>query len=405
MNEGDKGEVMVKKYVFRDIDLSVLNLDSAFQEAKKKNITGFLKITYWSREDYVLFFEGTPFKVITVHADGRRLSYGVEKFRVEGSQGTASFVETSLDDIVGFQILKRDPQRDGASIFFPYGSLVHEPTSLNYLDVNKEVLMAQNNGLDGYIAIYTRESLLGMVVFAQGNPVKIVGGNGTFGKNALEYINTFMTPAKSYMSVYNVDTELLPFMYSLLPNNLRRVESTFNIYQEAQEYVNSSKRSAIVMLEGGGIYRYDFFFNGQHVDRLVKDKGLLIADEEEKHRLSIKIENMPESNIAVYEVIIETHPSPIEVEFASQEPAEQQVGGKKIETQDIEKVKDIFVKELGPVGKILWNRVLEELALQETEMNSMQMKLLLERLQKEMPDESAKEEFISRVKSALGDII
>ncbi len=396
---------MVKKFVFRDVDLGVLNLNSAFQEAKKKEITGFLKITYWSREDYVLFMEGIPFKVVTVHADGRRLSYGVEKFRVEGDQGTATLVETSLDDLVSFQALKRDPYRDGACIFFPYGSMVQEPILMSYLDVNKGILTAQKSHLDGYIAIYTRESLLGMVIFSQGSPVAVCGGNSTFGKEALEYINTFATPSKSYISVYSVDAEILPFMYSLKPGNLKKLDVHFTIYKEAKDRIERSKISGVVILEGGGIYRYDLFFRGHHVARLIKDKGMLVAGEEDKNRLSVKIENMPESSISLYEVNLTTSPSPIEVSIATHTESVEESGGASIDSEAVGKIKDIFVKELGPVGKVLWGRILDELALNEEGMNSAQAKALLERLQKEIPDEDAREEFLSRVKEALGDII
>ena len=314
-------------------------------------------------------------------------------------------VETSLDDLVSFQTLKRYPQRDGACIFFPYGSMIQEPVLMSYLDVNKEMIMAQKSHLDGYIAIYTRESLLGIVVFSQGSPVAVFGGNGTVGKEAIEYINNFATPSKSYISVYSVDTELMPFVYSLKPSNVKRLDVHFTLYKEAQERIEGSRISGIVMLEGGGIYRYDLFFRGHHVARLVKDKGFLVTGEEDKNRLSVKIENMPESSITLYELNVTTSPSPIEIGFATQAEKAQEAGGVSIDSEAVGKIKDIFVKELGPVGKVLWGRILEELALNESGMNSMQVKVLLERLQEEMPEDSAKEEFLSRVKEALGDII
>ncbi len=67
-------------------------------------------------------------------------------------------------------------------------------------------------------------------------------------------------------------------------------------------------------------------------------------------------------------------------------------------------VRSAFIRELGPVGKLIWEKALEELGFKESSMNLNQMRILLERIKKEFPEEESRRSFLSNVKKVLPDI-
>ncbi len=395
---------MLKRTVFRELDVNVLNLENVLREVNRRELTGFLRVVYWDKDDFLLFSGGLPFKAVTVRSDGRRISYEPQNFRLEPRDGNATLVETSLDDLVAFQEYRHSPERDGALVFFPYGTVVQEPVSVGFLDINRQFLLAQRSHLYGYMALFTEENLIGLVIFHGGLPVAVVGGNGTFGESAVDYINSTLVPAESRMSMYSLEPELLTFLYSLRPGGVSRVDSVFMTYQEAESYVVSEGRSAVVLMESEGIYRYDLFFQGQHVERVVKDRGFPVTDEEEKGRLSLKVENIPGRKISLYEIRLIDKVSPLEVVFESTAVASE-TSDLRVPQELVDQVKSAFVEEMGPLGRLLWDRTLESMGFRETSLNRKQMRLLVDRLRKEIPEEEAGRRFARKIKEFLPDII
>ncbi len=394
---------MLRRTVFRGLDVNVLNLDNILREVSRRELTGYLRVVYWDKDDFLLFSGGLPFRAVTIRSDGRRLFHEVQAFRIEQRDGSATLVETSLDELVAFQEYRHSPDRDGALIFFPYGTVVQEPVSVSFLDLNRQFLLAQRSHLNGYMALYTEESLIGMVIFQGGIPVAVVGADGSFGESAVEYINSNLIPTESRMSMYAVEAELVPFLCSLRVANLSRVDSIFMTYQEAQEHVSSDRMSALILTESEGIYRYDFFFKGQHVERLLKDKGFLVA-EEERERVSLKVENLPERKIHLYRVEMVEKLSPMEVVFEGTSAAAPATDN-YIPSEVVEQVKAIFVEEMGPLGRLIWERTLEVMGFREATLNGKQMKLLTERLKREIPEEEVARRFARKIKDTLPDII
>ncbi|GEM_PF-1925781 len=398
---------MIKRVLFRDLDVSVLNLNKVLDEARRKDTTGFLKVVYWSKDDYLLFYEGKPYKALSFSPDGIRRVHPPEEFRIESKEGVASFFETTIDDLVGIIEYRHDVEKDGALVFFPFGTPIQEPVSVSFLDINKEFLLAQRSHLDGYVALFTEESLFGIVVFQGGFPVAVFGGDGSFRDRAVNYINANLIPAKSFMSMYTLEPEVLSFFYSLHSDNVRRIEEGFKTYKEAQEAVSKDKRDAIVVVEGEGIHRYDLFFKGYLVESLIKDRGIFVEDLQEKEKLSRKVENLPGRSIRLYDVSLIEKPQPLEIVLHGVE-VEENSAVEEVRTIPIDKVSEIksaFIKGIGPLGKLLWEKRLEELRFKESAMTESQLKILIEKLKREIPEESAARDFLDKVRNILPDII
>ncbi|RLJ70265.1 hypothetical protein BCF55_0531 [Hydrogenivirga caldilitoris] len=395
---------MVKRVLFKDLDINVMNINKVYEEVRKKEITGFLRVVYWSKDDYLLFNKGAPYKVVTFGADGSRSLSKAENFAIESKEGTASLVETTIDDLVGIIEYRHNIQQDGSLVFFPYGLLIQEPVSISFLDINKEFLLAQRSHLDGYVALYTEETLFGIVIFQGGFPVAVFGGDGSFGDRAVTYINANLIPAKSFMSMYTLEPELLSFAYSMHSDNVRKTERNFRTYEEAEKFVAEEKRNAVIVIEGEGIHRYDMFFRGQHIDRLVKEKGLFVNDEVERGRLATKVENLPDRSIWVYDISLIEKPQPIEVVI---EGVEEEVvtSDSEVPLDKVMEVKSAFIKEIGPLGKLIWEKTLNEFGFKESSMTINHIKIVVDKLKREIPEDEAAREFLRRVESILPDII
>jgi len=378
---------MLKKAVFRGLDVNVLNLENVLREVSRRELTGYLRVVYWDRDDFLLFSGGLPFRAITIRSDGRRITYEPQNFKLEHRDGSAALVETTLDDLVAFQEYRHFPERDGALVFFPYGTVVQEPVPVGFIDINRQFLLAQRSHLYGYMALFTEENLIGMVIFHGGLPVAVV-----------------LVPAESRMSMYSVEPEFLSFLYSLRPGSVSRVDSVFMTYQEAEGYVISGGRSAVVLMESEGIYRYDLFFQGQHVERVVRDRGFPVTDEEEKGRLSLKVENIPGRKIRLYEIELLDKVSPMEVVFEST-VTETSAPDLRVPQELVDLLKSTFVEEMGPLGRLLWDRTLESMGFRETSLNKKQIRLLIDKLRKEIPEEEAGRRFVRKIKEFLPDII
>ncbi len=393
---------MLKRILFRDLDINVINLQNILDDAKRRGVTGFLRIVYWDSEDYLVFVEGEPRRSVALSIDGKRLIGDPGSFSIKGKEGTATLVETTMDDLVGFLEYKHYPDREGSLVFFPYGTLTQEPVSLNFLDLNKGIALAERSHLTGYVALYTEEDLIGMVVFSGGQPVGVFGGNGSYGDEAVAYINVNLTPSRSYISMYAVEPEILNFLVSMHRGNVHPSDTVFMTYQEAEDFVTGNKKDALVMVESEGIFRYDLFFRGQKVERILKEKGFLVYDEDARKRISVKVENMPERKIKLYEITLVEKISPVEVSFeiAATETTEDEVPPEVVDT-----VRSEFIKKVGPVGRILWTRILTEMGFKEGSLTKAQLKTLIPRLRDEIPEEDMRREFLEKIREVSPDMI
>ena len=393
---------MLKRILFRDLDINVINLQNILDDAKRRGVTGFLRIVYWDSEDYLVFVEGEPRRSVALSIDGKRLIGDPGSFSIKGKEGTATLVETTMDDLVGFLEYKHYPDREGSLVFFPYGTLTQEPVSLNFLDLNKGIALAERSHLTGYVALYTEEDLIGMVVFSGGQPVGVFGGNGSYGDEAVAYINVNLTPSRSYISMYAVEPEILNFLVSMHRGNVHPSDTVFMTYQEAEDFVTGNKKDALVMVESEGIFRYDLFFRGQKVERILKEKGFLVYDEDARKRISVKVENMPERKIKLYEITLVEKISPVEVSFeiAATETTEDEVPPEVVDT-----VRSEFIKKVGPVGRVLWTRILTEMGFKEGSLTKAQLKTLIPRLRDEIPEEDMRREFLEKIREVSPDMI
>ncbi len=392
---------MLKRYIFKGLDTSVISLTNVLEEVNRKSLTGFLKVTYWTGDDYLLFSDGEPYKAISFKMDGSKLIKEPGAFSIQ-QEGSATLAETTLDDLTAILETKQDLQTEKAWVFFPYGLPIHEPTLISFLDLEKELTLVKRSHLDGYMAFHSRETLMGMVLFERGHAIAAMARDGSLGETAIRYISSEAIPSKTFVSVYTLEPEIVNFMYSLQSAGVRTVNLDIESYDEVRTTISEESKNAVVLIESEGICRYDLFFEGQLIHRLVKDKGLFVH-EDEIDKLSIKVENLPNRSIKVFEVKLVTPPKPMDIPLEISVEAKE--SSEVVSPEKVHLLKELFLKEIGPIGKIVWDRVLKDLGLSEERINSSKLKVFLERLKSEFPERELGESFTRKAKDLVSYVL
>jgi hypothetical protein len=68
----------------------------------------------------------------------------------------------------------------------------------------------------------------------------------------------------------------------------------------------------------------------------------------------------------------------------------------------VQKIKELFIDEIGPVGPLLWNRILRDIGLEEALIPKDMVEKLLKRLASEIPEGKHSDAFLSKVRRLVG---
>ncbi len=376
---------MIKRYIFKELDLKLLNLDKVLGEIRNKKFTGFLKIDYWDRSEILTFHEGNGLKLVKIFTDGKASLEEFKNFRIENSEGSSSLMEADIEDISSLHCFALNTSSLHCLSIFPYGTPFHDTVPVEFVNIKNELRLIREAGLYGYMAFFTPYELLGFIVLQNGEPVEIIKE-----KN----IKSLLHIKDAYISIYSLEPELVQFLYSM--KNAKLINEKFKDFKEVKEYVESEKMDAIVHTVAGNIHRYDFFFRGLKVSEIVRYSGILISEDEEREALSSKVENIPEKNIHLYSINIITDVKRVNVEELFTEKGEREIS-----PENLNEIKIEFIKYLGPVGKILWDKILKEMGIDEGVLYESDIRRLVDRLEREIPEEDLKKEFKERVKEKL----
>jgi hypothetical protein len=64
----------------------------------------------------------------------------------------------------------------------------------------------------------------------------------------------------------------------------------------------------------------------------------------------------------------------------------------------VRRLKEFFIEEIGPIGSLLWNRILKSNGLDEAKLSEDDFEKLVNILRDEIPDEKHKDKFIEKVR-------
>ena len=382
---------MLKTYLIKDTDIALIDLKKLLDDARLRKLTGFLHVSYWDRDDFLLLHQGKPVRSVAFHQDGRTVFGDPNGFGFVSQWGTVTLAETGLDDLVGLQEAGLYVLKERGINLFPCGTPVQSDIPMTYLDIDRVFLLAKKSHVDGYAAFYTPTGLIGTVVFQGGEPVGAVGPRGSKDTSGIKGIASSVIPPKSFVTLYTLESDLIPFFLSICRGGVR--------YLETEEVPEDF--SGVVVTGARGTYRYDLFFRGAGVGTLFKERGVFIWDEGRKREISDKIDGLPGKERLVFEVDLNVELKPLEF---SPDELKAKEETQEVPAESVDRIKALFVREMGPVGRIIWEKILEEFHLKEGSMTLRQLSLLVDRLKEEFPEEEAKREFIVKVREIVPNL-
>ncbi len=358
---------MQKKVLYRNLELGVINLGGLLKDLRSKEFTGYIKNRGWNYEDYVAFWEGSPIRVISVGEDGSREELKLSDYIWIDRGKTIDVVET---DPLTLANLFRDSfsvEDSRALILAGFGEEITEPIRFSLFNLENAVASFKRGHFTGYILWTNPTEIIGMCLFYDGSPIALNVGK-TWDMEAQSIIAS-KVGGNTYVHIYALDPEIV-----LIANSLRIGvgKQTFFSIKEVDTGVYEETDS------WGGMY--SFIYRGQSVvSYRVKDGEVDVVNPDF------------EGSVSVWSMELITTPTPIEISL-SRDSVEV------IPSEVAQRIKEMFVDEIGPVGPILWNRILSDLGLDESHIPKNMVDKLLNKLASEIPEGKHSEAFLSKVR-------
>ncbi|MEZ0360988.1 MAG: hypothetical protein ABWK04_03685 [Hydrogenobacter sp.] len=383
---------MQRVALYKDLSLETINLEKLFGEVVEKKISGYFQISYWNSDDYLLFADGEFLWGVSISRDGARREIDMGTYRAKNEPGKVSFYEVPLVNLLIFKHhIKTPPDPYN---FASYGYEFLTCVKFSHIDKNKLMEQIKRSHLDGYLVVCNKGGFILMLMFQKGLPVCLYKDNlYTTGKN--QRIN--IEKEDAYIAVYATEPEL-PLLLCSMDTLKKEREDTFMSGEELsivkKEIANKKLSALLDVFSSKGERLYEFFYKGTQLLRL-----LHTMDRIESHNLDI---SPGTKNIySLYTIQVKESIPPIQVEFYSEElvvPEEIYY----VDEERVRAIKSHFIEEIGPVGAILWNKILKEKGYLERRMREEDLRKLVEILYLEIPDSMHASRFLEKARRVLG---
>jgi len=375
--------------LYKDLNLESVNLEEIFREIKDKSESGYLKITYWDQEDYIFYAGGKPIGGATYDRQGRKMALDYLSYRIRNYNGILSFFRLPTLEVLVFKY--KELKFPTPYNFVSYGNEFLAPVKATMVDPNRVLQQVKRSHLDGYIVIGDDEDYKGMLFLQGGNPIAFYDGKRFIKKGEVRFSVKRET---DYVGVYSTEAEvslLLSCMDTLklgVENNFRSKEGL-----EAIEKSITSRKSTCLLdaTLSNGDRLYQFFYRGVPVI------GILHSREEIISASRIDIKPGTENRFRVFSIDVPSETGSVNVEFLY-EDVDRKVYTPSVPEETVRKLKGFFIEEIGPIGSLLWNRILKSNGLDEAKLSEDDFEKLVNILRDEIPDEKHKDKFIEKVR-------
>jgi hypothetical protein len=173
------------------------------------------------------------------------------------------------------------------------------------------------------------------------------------------------------------------------------VENNFRSKEELEaieKSINSRKTTCLLDATlSNGDRLYQFFYRGVPVI------GILHCREEMVSASRIDIKPGTENRLKVFSIDVPSETGSVNVEFVY-EDVDRKVYTPFVPEETVRKLKVFFIEEIGPIGSLLWNRILKSNGLDEARLSEDDFEKLVNILMDEIPDEKHKDKFIEKVR-------
>ena len=385
--------------LYKDLNLESVNLEEIFKEIQTKSESGYLKITYWDQEDYIFYAGGKPIGGATYDRQGKKmeldyLNYSIRnytgtRYGIRNYNGTLSFFRLPTLEVLVFKY--KELKFPTPYNFVSYGNEFLAPVKTTMVDPNKVLQQAKRSHLDGYIVVCDDENYKCMLFLQGGNSIAFYDGRQFIKKGDVRFSVKRET---DYVGVYSTEPEV-SLLFSCMDTLKLGVENNFRSKEELEAIEKSiTSRKATCLLDAtlsNGDRFYQFFYGG------VPIVGILHSREDIISASRIDIKPGTENRLKVFYMYVPLKTGSVNVEFVY-EDVDRKVYTPFVPEETVRRLKEFFIEEIGPIGSLLWNRILKSNGLDEAKLSENDFERLVNILRDEIPDEKHKDKFIEKVR-------
>lgn len=364
---------MPRTTILSDVDLSHVNFDQFINSIQEKRLTALALIKSWEYEDYLYYIEGKAYKGLRLISENSCEEINALTYKPPTDRAAISLFALPISEICWLE-----PNHTLIEHLNGMGREYLPSTQINAVNLEKLLQKISEEGVYGYMTIYNivNKSITNTIIF--------LGGSAVFAKS-----ETLQPEANSFIWLYITEPEIASIMASAMKSirRLRRLniskESDFN---KILASVNKARFSAILELNlCKGIKHISIYHSGIEVLSMLRRFDQL------SHELPKLDGSEKELNIYVFD--LESDYKPIKLNVSLNRNFTEEV-----DSATLRAIRDAFIQEIGPIGSIIWTKLLKEFG------ESLPKELLgnlIERLAKEIPDEKHRDNFLLKVKRYL----
>jgi len=375
--------------LYKDLNLESVNLEEIFREIQNKSESGYLKITYWDQEDYIFYAGGKPIGGATYDRQGKKMALDYLSYRIRNYNGTLSFFKVPTLEVLVFKY--KELKFPTPYNFVSYRNEFLAPLKTTMVDPNRVLQQAKRSHLNGYMVVCDDENYKCMLFLQGGNSIAFYDGRQFIKKGDVRFSVKRET---DYVGVYSTEPEV-SLLLSCMDTLKLGVENNFRSKEELEAIEKSiTSRKTTCLLDAtlsNGDRLYQFFYGGASIVKILHGR------EELALASRIDIKSGTENRLRVFSIDFPSETGSVNVEFVY-EDTNTKVYTLSVSEYKVGKLKEFFIEEIGPIGSLLWNRILKSNGLDEAKLSKDDFERLVNILRDEIPDEKHKDKFIEKVR-------
>jgi hypothetical protein len=372
--------------LYKDLSLDTVDLRNLIQEIADKKLSGYFQISYWNSDDYLLYTEGDFFWGVSVDRDGTRREITAQNYKPKSTEGSISFYQVPVVNLLIFRHQYNTPPNPYN--FAGYGQEFLACIKLSHIDIYRLMEQIERAHIDGYLVMCSKERFILTLMFQKGLPVCSYYQNLYTLKSAQKIR---LQKDDTYVAVYATEPEL-PIIMSSMDTLRKEKEGTVDSEEELtllKKEISGRKLSALFdLIFNGGKRLYEFFYRGVSFLKLLHHMEKI---ETANPSITLGVKN----HFSLYSLEVKESLQPIHVEFY------EDTGYEYVKEEKVNAVKLYFIEEIGPIGSLLWNKILKDRGYREKSMREEDLKSLIDVLYKEIPDSMHANRFLEKVRRVV----
>ena len=335
--------------------------------------TGLMSIRERKTKIDTLFLRGKLLRVLKTEGD-TTFEIPPQTFQPP-YEGTIEVIGSDHLALIGSLIDSRI-ERSGLFYITGFGDRLEDTKPLQGINLREYAGKLKEMGFSGYMLIHTEREPEAIILFREGKVVRI-------------YPEGFRLKEKegAFISSAILDDALIPMLISLERAEPARSGSLRNPTRMSQLIAEekASKMNLLLDIRKGKEIESYFLFHGILVGAFRRNLPVVEPITAQ--------DPIVQGRFNIYRLNPVLNPADKEAELFGKE--------EKCTEEELLKVKEAFTEITGRVGKILWEKVINELELDEKLLSRQDLDRLVGKLAKEIPDKNTRMKFLSRVGRAV----